>query len=108
MQGASYLVIAFFFGLAGGVVGRIKGSSFVLWFLISASVPFLGLLAAICYRWDNRELRRVCPGCNKVVSLHDTVCMRCGEELDFPSVALASEASMRMSRHAAERGGPAT
>jgi hypothetical protein len=95
MQGSAYLVIAFFFGLAGGVVGRIKGSSFFVWFLISAAVPFLGLLAAVCYRWDNRELRRCCPGCGRVIKLHDTVCMRCGEELDFPSVAIASVESMR-------------
>ena len=84
MAGGAYLIVAFFFGLAGGVVGRIKGSSFFIWFLISAAVPFLGLLAAVCYRWDNRELRRVCPGCGKVIQLQDTVCMRCGEELDFP------------------------
>ena len=40
-----YLIIAFFFGLAGGVVGRLKGSSFLLWFLISAIVPLVGLIA---------------------------------------------------------------
>ena len=44
-------VILFFFGLAGGIVGRMKGSSFFVWFLVSAAVPFLGLLAAVCYRW---------------------------------------------------------
>jgi hypothetical protein len=89
------VVILFFFGLAGGVVGRIKGGSFALWFLISACVPFLGLLAAICYRWDNQELRRECPSCRRVVKLHDAVCMRCGEELEFPDVAIASEMSVR-------------
>lgn len=99
------VVILLFFGLAGGVVGRMKGSSFVLWFLISACVPFIGLLAAVCYRWDNRELRRQCPGCGKVVKLHDTVCMRCGTELDFPEVAIASEMDVRERRVAA--GGPA-
>ena len=65
MAGAGYVVICLFFGLAGGVVGRIKGSSFVLWFLISALVPFLGLLTAIFYRWEDRELRRQCPGCGQ-------------------------------------------
>ena len=98
------VVILLFFGLAGGVVGRMKGSSFVLWFLISACVPFIGLLAAVCYRWDNRELRRQCPGCGKVLKLHDTVCMRCGTELDFPEVAIASEMDVRERRVAA--GGP--
>jgi hypothetical protein len=95
------VVILFFFGLAGGVVGRIKGSSFVLWFLISACVPFVGLLAAIFYRWDNHELRRECPGCGRIVKLHDALCTRCGTELEFPEVAIASEASVREARTAA-------
>ena len=101
MAGAGYIVICLFFGLAGGIVGRIKGSSFVLWFLISALIPFLGLLTAIFYRYDNRELRRRCPGCGRVVKLHDAVCMRCGEELEFPEVAVASEAAMRDSTRVA-------
>jgi hypothetical protein len=85
----------FFFGLAGGIVGKIKGSSFFIWFLISGLIPFLGLLTAIFYRWDTEELRRQCPGCGKVVKLHDAVCTRCGTELEFPDVAIASEASLR-------------
>jgi len=98
------VVILFFFGLAGGVVGRMKGSSFFLWFLISACVPFLGLLTAVFYRWDNRELRRQCPGCGKVVMLHDALCTRCGTDLEFPEVAIASEMEVRERRLAA--GGP--
>jgi hypothetical protein len=99
------VVILVFFGLAGGVVGRMKGSSFVLWFLISACIPFIGLLAAICYRWDNQELRRQCPGCGRVVKLHDALCVRCGTELEFPDVAIASEAAVRDARAAAARSG---
>jgi hypothetical protein len=99
------VVILFCFGLAGGIVGRIKGSSFVMWFLISACVPFFGLLAAVCYRWDNQELRRQCPDCGKVLKLHDAVCMRCGAELEFPEVAIASEQSIREARVAAPRSG---
>jgi len=95
MQGLALLPILFFFGLAGGFIGRLKGSSFLVWFLIAASIPFLGLLAAVCYRWDNRELRRVCPQCHKVVKLYDAVCMRCGAELEFPDVAVASEEATR-------------
>ena len=87
------VVILFFFGLAGGIVGRIKGSSFVLWFLVSL-IPLFGLLAAVCYRWDNRELRRQCPQCGRVLKLHDAVCMTCGAELEFPDVALAPEAAI--------------
>ncbi|MGB0095339.1 MAG: hypothetical protein WBP81_22720 [Solirubrobacteraceae bacterium] len=95
MQDTGLLVIMFFFGLAGGVVGKIKGSSFFIWFLVSGLVPFLGLLTAILYRDDNRELRRQCPGCGRVRKLHDAVCTGCGEELEFPEVAIASEARMR-------------
>src|SRR5271166_1653864 len=86
-----YLIIAFCFGLAGGLVGRIKGSSFVLWFLISALVPFFGLLAAVAYRFERDELRRQCPGCGRVTKIYDALCTRCGAELEFPDVAIAPE-----------------
>jgi hypothetical protein len=99
------VVILFFFGLAGGVVGRMKGSSFFVWFLISACVPFIGLLAAVCYRYDSRELRRQCPGCGRVVKLYDALCTRCGTELEFPDVAIASEERVREARLAAPRSG---
>src|SRR5436305_8569973 len=95
MAGLGLIVIMFFFGLAGGIIGRIKGSSFFLWFMISGLIPFLGLLTAIFYRFENQELRRQCPNCGKIVKLHDAVCVRCGEELEFPDVALASEATMK-------------
>jgi hypothetical protein len=101
VAGAGYVVICLFFGLAGGVVGRSKGSSFLLWFLISALVPFFGLMAALCYRREDRELRRQCPGCGRVVKLHDALCTRCGTELEFPEVAVASEAVMRERTRAA-------
>jgi ribosomal protein S27AE len=81
------LVIALGFALAGGIVGRIKGSSFFLWFLISGIVPVLGLLAAVLYRFDRNEPERTCPRCGKVVKLHDALCTRCGQELEFPGVA---------------------
>ncbi len=95
MAGAGYVVVCLGFGLAGGLVGRMKGSSFWLWFLISGLVPFFGLLAAIFYRWEDRELRRQCPGCGRVVKLYDALCTRCGTELDFPERAIASEATIR-------------
>jgi hypothetical protein len=94
VAGAAYVVICLGFGLAGGVIGRMKGSSFVVWFLISGLVPFFGLLAAICYRWEDRELRRRCPQCGRIVKLHDSLC-RCGAELEYPEVAIASEAATR-------------
>jgi hypothetical protein len=90
----AYLIVCFFFGLAGGIVGKIKGSSFFLWFLISALLPFAGLLTAIAYRYERDELRRQCPGCGKIVKLHDALCTRCGTELDFPEVAILPESAM--------------
>jgi len=87
-----YLVIAFCFALAGGLVGKIKGSSFFIWFLISGLIPFLGLICAIAYRYETEELRRQCPRCGKVTKIYDALCTRCGEELEFPEVAIAPEA----------------
>jgi hypothetical protein len=90
----AYVVVAFSFALAGGLVGRIKGSSFLLWFLISGLLPVLGLLAAVLYRSERDELRRQCPGCGRIVKLHDALCTRCGTELEFPDVAIEPESAV--------------
>jgi hypothetical protein len=100
MEAMGLPVIMVFFGIAGGVVGRIKGSSFWMWFLVSGLVPFIGLACAIFYRFENQELRRQCTGCGRVVKLYDAVCMRCGEELDFPEVAVVPEAAVASRRRA--------
>jgi hypothetical protein len=89
----AYLVVAFSFALSGGLVGRAKGSSFVVWFLISGALPVLGLAAALLYRTERDELRRQCPGCGKIVKLHDALCIRCGTELEFPEVAIEPESA---------------
>jgi hypothetical protein len=86
----AFVIIAFSFGLAGGIIGRIKGSSFLLWFLISVVPPFIGLLAAILYRVEHDEPRRRCPTCAKVVPIYDALCTRCGTELEFPGVEPAA------------------
>jgi hypothetical protein len=83
--GLYYIVIAFFFGLATGVVARIKGSSFVVWFLIGSVLPVVGLVAAILSRWERYEPKRACPRCGATVKLADQVCMSCGHDLDWPS-----------------------
>ena len=70
-----YLVLLFFFGLAAGVVGKIKGSSFLVW---------IGLVAAILYRWERHEPRRRCPRCGAVRPIADQVCTNCGEDMDWP------------------------
>ncbi len=87
----AYLIIALCFGLAGGIVGKFKGSSFFLWFLISAVIPFIGLLAAIAYRFESDEMRRRCPQCGRVTKIYDALCTRCGTELDFPEQPVAPE-----------------
>jgi len=91
----AYVIIALWFGLAGGIIGRIKGSSFLLWFLISGLVPVLGLLTALAYRSERDELRRACPNCGRVTKIYDALCTRCGAELDYPDVALAPESLER-------------
>ena len=87
-----YLLLCVWFGIAGAVVARIKGASMFLGFLISAILPLFGLLALVLYRSDREELRRQCPGCGKIVPLHDALCTRCGTELEFPEVAIEPEA----------------
>jgi len=89
----AYVVIAVCFGLAGGFVGRIKGSSFWLWFLVAGAVPIFGLLAAIAYRYDRDEPRRQCPQCGRVTKAHDALCTRCGQELEYPERLLAPEST---------------
>ncbi len=94
--GFALIPILLGFGLAAGMVGRWKGGSFLLWFSVGFFVPFLGLAAAALHRPEREELRRQCPGCGRVVKLHDALCTRCGTELDFPEVALAAEAPIRV------------
>jgi hypothetical protein len=74
-------VVLFFFGLSAGVVGKIKGSSFLIWFLIGLVLPGLGTLAALLYRFEKKEPRRACPECGKVQPTHVQVCMGCGRDL---------------------------
>jgi hypothetical protein len=95
----AYLVIAACFGLAGGIVGKLKGSSFALWFMISGLVPFFGLFAAIAYRYERDEPRRQCPGCGRVTKAYDALCTRCGTELDYPDTLLAPESYERAAAH---------
>jgi hypothetical protein len=84
-----YAAIAICFGLSAGVIGKIKGSSFLIWFAVGLVLPLIGTIAAILWRWEGREPRRECPVCGNVVPLHDQVCMRCGTDLDWPEDAEA-------------------
>ena len=86
-----YLAFALWMGIGAGVVGRIKGSSFFIWFVVGLVLPVIGLLAAVLYRSDRDEVRRQCPTCGKVIKLHDAMCMRCGTDLDFREIAIEPE-----------------
>ena len=87
----TFVIVCFFFGLAGGVIGRIKGSSFLLWFLIGFCLPILGTLLALLWRWERAEPRRRCPECGKLLPISDQVCMRCGRDLDYPLPASSAQ-----------------
>ena len=84
MAGGEYLLIALTFGLATGFIGRGKGSSFWLWFLIGGALPVLGLIAVILYRSEKVEPERRCTTCGKVLKLYVQVCPRCGTDLYLP------------------------
>ena len=83
----TFVVIAFVFGVATGVIGRMKGSSFAIWFLVGAALPGIGIFAALLYRYEQDDPLRQCPECGNVVPISDQVCMRCGEDLHFPEAA---------------------
>jgi hypothetical protein len=98
VAGGAYVVIALSFALAGGIIGRLKGSSFWLWFVISGVIPIIGLLTAVVYRSERDELRRQCPTCGRVCKLYDALCVRCGTELEFPEAAIAPESTAHPAR----------
>jgi rRNA maturation protein Nop10 len=79
------LVLLFFFGLSAATVGKIKGSSFFIWFFIGFFVPVLGTVAAVLYRNERFVAKRRCPECGKVLQIYDQVCKRCGRDLEFPA-----------------------
>ncbi len=83
-----YLVLMFFFGLSAGVIGKIKGSSFFIWFVVGAGLPVLGTVAAMLYRYERNEPRRQCDECGRVMPITDQVCRRCGADQEYPSQVL--------------------
>ncbi len=78
------------FGLIAGFIGKSKGSSFFIWFLIGFCLPLVGVAAALLYRSENEELRRECPECHFVQPVYVQVCTRCGRDLEFPDDPLPS------------------
>ena len=96
------VVILLLFGLASGIVGRAKGSSFFLWFLVGAVLPLIGLVAAILYRYEKDDPLRRCPRCGHVHRIEVQVCRYCGEDLFLPDPAdVRQPADLRRARAAA-------
>jgi hypothetical protein len=100
MAGGAFVAIAIASGLSAGMVGKIKGSSFFIWFMVGLFAPIIGIIAALAYRWDRDEVRRECPTCGKIVKLHDAICTRCGTELEFPEEGIVPESVEKELRRA--------
>jgi hypothetical protein len=83
-----FLTIMFFCGLSAAVIGKIKGSSFFIWFVVGAGLPLLGTVAAVLYRYERNEPRRQCDECGRVMPITDQVCRRCGADQEYPSQVL--------------------
>lgn len=83
--GGAYVVFAICCAIGAGIIGRGRGQSFWIWFMIALVLPIIGNLAALLSRNENDEPRRQCPQCQKVLMAYDAKCMRCGMELDYPT-----------------------
>jgi hypothetical protein len=91
MTGMGYVVICFFCGLSAGIIGRYKGSSFVLWFAIGFVLPLIGTIAALLWRFEDNEVFRECDDCGHVIPLYQQVCNRCGADQEWPAEFDAAE-----------------
>ena len=95
MAGAPYVIIAVCFGLATAIIGRAKGSSFFIWFLVGCVVLIFGLVAAVLYRREQEEPERRCPRCGTVHKLYVQVCRVCGEDLYLPDPSEVRQPQVR-------------
>jgi hypothetical protein len=88
----AYIVLIICTGLSAGIVAKIRGNSFLLWFAIGFVLPVFGTIAALLYRRDSEVPKRECPECGKPVAIHDQVCMKCGRDLDWtPELTLPAQ-----------------
>ena len=83
-MGYEFVAVAVLFGLVTAIVGKSKGGSFLLWFVIGTVLPGFGLAAAILTRNEQSEPERQCPECGNTVKLYVQICPRCGAELYLP------------------------
>lgn len=72
------------FGIATGIIGRAKGSSFFIWFLAGFILPGIGLVAVIFFRNERDDPVRRCSRCGKLQKIQVQVCNVCGEDLYLP------------------------
>lgn len=86
----AYLVICFFCGLSAAIIGRWKGSSFVLWFAIGFVLPIIGTIAALAWRYEGDEPYRECDECGHVMPVYQQVCNRCGADQEWPEEVLSA------------------
>lgn len=84
-----YAVIPLVSATITGAIGRYKGSSFFIWFLIGGVLPVFGILIALVSRTERHDPKRECPNCGNVVGIAVQVCPRCGEDLDYPDEFVA-------------------
>lgn len=80
----TYVLICLASGATGAFIASRKGSSFPVWFVISAVVPVLGPAAALLYRRESETPLRACPSCGSPAKVYDAMCMRCGADLSYP------------------------
>ena len=76
--------VSFLLAIATGVIGRSKGGSFLIWFMVGMVLPGIGLIAVILHRSDRDEPERRCPNCGRVHKLYVQVCRYCGEDMYLP------------------------
>jgi hypothetical protein len=79
----AYIVLIIFTGLSAGIVAKIRGNGFWIWFAIGFVLPFFGTVAALLYRRGSDDDKRECPECGNTIAVHDQVCMNCGRDLDW-------------------------
>lgn len=82
--GVTYAFFAIACGIGAGYIGRIKGQSFWIWFVVAMVLPVFGNIVAALSRNENDEMRRLCPHCNTVAMAYQAICMKCGTELEYP------------------------
>jgi hypothetical protein len=83
------LASALILGIVTGAIARYRGSSFFIWLLVGTLLPGIGLAAVFLMRSPDDEPRRECTNCHAVLPISAQVCMRCGEDLDYPEELIA-------------------